>query len=281
MPSVEETEMEAVSIRQLWASRSAGGATITDAEAHSDRADLLGAFQACDVNGDGKIGATELHAILRAIGAQVELESVAEIMAEAERLTEEDEAHTAMLAAAGPPPPPSPAAKTSRDFTRPFAALTIVTDTLTDAARDVAHEVEAAAETVATAVERAAEEAAEFAGLMDGAAAEAAADRHDGKLDFLEFERLMKGPLLEPLLLAASARQQQSQSQPPREKGQGGDGRRHRPAELELDVVDTERPEVAADLVLLREHLLEEHAERLRQENLLGCARQKKRNAVL
>ena len=187
-------------------------------------------------------GARELHAILLAIGTEVSLASVAAIIAEAERLTEQDEI-CAAAAAAFPPPSPRPAAKVSLDFGRPFAALAL----LSDAARDVVSDATEVAETVATAIREAAEEAAELTGLMPST--REVASRHDGQLDFAEFQRLVRGSLLEPLLAGVTS------------------PRGHTPREGDDDGND---PDVAADIALLRELYLEEHIERLQQGDLLG-----------
>jgi ribosomal protein L12E/L44/L45/RPP1/RPP2 len=238
--------MEAEAVRRSWAAkRGIGSQASATVDEHIDRADLLGAFQACDIDGNGKIGAIELHAILQAIGAEVTLASVVATVAEAERLTEQDEIHAAaaVTVAAAPPPTPSPAANASHNFSRPFAALTMVTD----AARDVGAQVTGIAETVATAVVEAAEEAAEYTGLMPVAAE--SADRHDGQLDFAEFTDLMEGPLLEPLFEGLAS---------PRELARGDDDG------------DQSDADVAADTTLLSEHGLEEHRERLHQGNWLG-----------
>ena len=268
-PSVEETEMEAEAVRRAWASKAGlGPAVNANGDDPTEQADLLGAFQACDIDGNGTIGAIdlhlslcqpfshtqlrspcgagarELHAILLAIGAEVSLAAVAAIIAEAEQLTGQDsEIRTAAAAAAFSLPPPRPAAKASLDFGRPFAALTL----LSDAARDAVSDATEVAETVATAVREAAEEAAELTGLMTST--REVASRHDGQLDFVEFQRLIRSSLLEPLLAGATSPREQT----PRGGAGGGND-----------------PDVAADIALLREHHLEEHIERLQQAELLG-----------
>eukprot|EP01043_Picozoa_sp_COSAG02_P026461 COSAG02_NODE_1526_length_12092_cov_10.672392_3_plen_335_part_00 len=238
--------MEAEVIRRAWAAKRGSSQTSANVDEHIDRADLLGAFQACDIDGNGKIGAVELHAILQAIGAEVSLAGVAATIAEAERLTEQDEIRTAAAAAAAavaPPPPPSPAANASHDFSRPFAALAMVSDV----AAQVGAQASEIAETVATAVVEAAEEAAEHTGLIPVAAQ--GADRHDGQLDFVEFQMLMEGPLLEPLFARLTSPRETSRTE--------NDG-------------NPNDPDVEADVALLCEHGLEEHMERLRHRNWLG-----------
>ena len=57
-PSVEETEMEAELVRRAWASKAGlGSAVNANWDETTEQADLLGAFQACDIDGNGMIGA--------------------------------------------------------------------------------------------------------------------------------------------------------------------------------------------------------------------------------
>ena len=82
LPSQEETEREAAACRADAALQ--GGHGAVDTEADSDRAALLGAFQACDIDGSGQIDTAELYRILVAVGAQITVAQVEDIVAKCE-----------------------------------------------------------------------------------------------------------------------------------------------------------------------------------------------------
>jgi Ca2+-binding EF-hand superfamily protein len=61
----------------------------TSDEEDADLPDILGAFEACDIDGSNTISASELHAVLVAIGAEITMSEVKELIAKVK--AEEDE----------------------------------------------------------------------------------------------------------------------------------------------------------------------------------------------
>jgi Ca2+-binding EF-hand superfamily protein len=95
--SVEKTEADAVAEREKWANKTAAAVGVDDDQDQHDQAQLLSAFLACDLDGSGEIGPAELRAILLAIGADVDLETTRQLVADAERQTVERNRQQAQL----------------------------------------------------------------------------------------------------------------------------------------------------------------------------------------
>ena len=77
LPSIEDTRIHAAEIT-AWAARVSDG---DGDDEDADLPDVLGAFEACDIDSSGAISASELHAVLVAIGADISVAEVEQLIA--------------------------------------------------------------------------------------------------------------------------------------------------------------------------------------------------------